>query len=108
MAMKLHGMLATAALSSALVFGGLNMAVAHHGSFEGHTTTKAKTKAQAERMERRITSELNQKSLMLALAAPQSPMAPQGMMSPAPAPEPRGDQAALMPAEPGEIAAAQK
>jgi hypothetical protein len=103
-AMKLHGMFTTAVFSGALVFGGLNVAVAHHGNFEDHTTTKAKTKAQAERMERRITSELNQKSLMVAQAAPQSPiMAPQGpMMSPAPPPPPapQGDQAALIPAEP--------
>ena len=95
--MKLHGMFATAIFSGALVFGGLNVAVAHHGNFEDHTTTKAKTKAQAERMERRITSELNQKSLMLAQAAPQSPMtAPEAPTMTAPP----GDQAALMPAAP--------
>lgn len=104
MAMKLHGMFATAAFSGALVLGGLNVAVAYHGNFEDHTTTKAKTVAQAERMERRITAQLNQKSLMLAQAAPQSPMmmAPQSpMMTPAP----QGDRAALMLAQPAEIAA---
>jgi hypothetical protein len=102
--MKLHGMFATAVFSSALVFGGFNVAVAHHGNFEDHTTTKAKTKAQAERIERRITSELNQKSLMLAQAAPQNPMmAPESpMMSPAP----QGDQATLMPAAPSADVAA--
>ena len=112
MAMKLHGMFATAIFSGALVFGGLNVAVAHHGNFEDHTTTKAKTKAQAERMERRITSELNQKSLMLAQASPQNPiMRPEGaVMSPAlpPPPASQGDQATLMPAPEADVAAVQE
>src|SRR5262245_44561135 len=105
MAMKLHGMFATAVFSGALVFGGLNVAVAHHGNFSDHTTTKAKTKAQAERMERRITSDLNQKSLMLAQAAPQNAMTP--AQSPTMTTAPQGDQAALMPDAPPDVAAVQ-
>jgi hypothetical protein len=108
MAMKLHSLFATAALSGALAFGGVSVAVAHHGNFDDHTTTKAQTKAQAERMERRITAELNQKSLMLAQAAPQSPMTtPEGTI-PAPQGAPSGGQAELMPPQPPELAAVEE
>jgi hypothetical protein len=76
--MKLHTSFATAALSAALVFGGLSVAVAHHGDFSDHTTTKAKSKAQAEQLEKRITSELNQKALMMAQAGGRNQMVGMG------------------------------
>jgi hypothetical protein len=99
MAMKLHNMFVTAALSGALVFGGLSVAVAHHGEFDDHTTTKAKSRAEAERMERQITADLNKKALMVA----QTGQNPVFAMGENPTLIGSGGQAEPMPAQPAAI-----
>lgn len=64
---------ATAILSGALVFGGLSVASAHHGDVSEHSTTKGKSLAQIERMERQITADLNRKAAAGTLQLAQSP-----------------------------------
>ena len=66
MAMTLNKSFVTAILSGALAFGGLSVASAHHGDVSEHSTTKGKSLAQIERMERQITKGLNLKALQVA------------------------------------------
>jgi hypothetical protein len=98
----------TAAIAAGFVLGGLGAAAAHHGDVSGHSTTKGKSLSEIERMEQRITAELNRKQAMqgaqLAMATP-APM-PDEMPAAMPA-MPSDEEASLMDEFP-ELAAAEE
>ena len=84
MAISLHKSITTAVLAAAFAVGGLSAATAHHGDVSEHSTTKGKSLAEIERLERQITADLNRKQAMggqqLALAT----QAPMNQITPAP------------------------
>ena len=93
MATKRHNLIATAILSSTMVFGGLSVAAAHHGDVSEHSTTKLKSLGAIEKQERQITAELNRKAaeqgpqLALNMPAAQPPAAAVPMPEPMPGPD---------------------
>ena len=106
MAMKINRTFMTAILSGALVFGGLSVAAAHHGDVSEHSTTKGKSLAEIDRMERQITAELNRKAAMGTQLAMLSPMpAPMDDAMPSAMPD---EQAAVMGDAMPELAAAEE
>ena len=124
--MTFNRVFATAILSGALALGGgLGVAVAHHGDVSEHSTTKGKTLAEIERLERQKTAELNRNQLMPQVAMVQTPAAPAPMpqqqpeVQPMPMPEQQpmpsdmpaaapADQAALTQTEPADVAAVEE
>jgi hypothetical protein len=100
MATKRHNLIATAILSSTMVFGGLSVAAAHHGDVSEHSTTKLKSLGAIEKQERRITAELNRKAAEQGpqLALNTAPAAqPPAAAVPMPEPVPGPDAAAPIP-----------
>jgi hypothetical protein len=74
MGMSVHKSITTAVLAAAFALGGLGAATAHHGNVSEHSTTKGKNLGEIDRLERRITADLNRKQAIqgpqLALATP--------------------------------------
>jgi len=99
MATNLYRLFTTAALSAAFALGGLGVAVAHHGNASEHSTTKGKSLAEIERLERQITADLNRKSAMqgaqLAMQVPMTDVMPDEMTNIAPETMPTDEQASL-------------
>ena len=112
MATKRHNLIATAILSSTMVFGGLSVAAAHHGDLSEHSTTKLKSRAAIEKEERRITAELNRKAAaqgpQLALANTAPAVQPPAVAAPVPEPTPAPEAAAPIPLPTEEPAAVQE
>jgi hypothetical protein len=112
MATKRHNLIATAILSSTMVFGGLSVAAAHHGDLSEHSTTKLKTLRAIEKEERRITAQLNQKAAQqgaqIALADTAPAAQPPAAAVPTPEPMPGPDAAAPVPMPTEEPAAVQE